>query len=348
MKYLKYSTLALFALSTALTGCGTSKDTSTSTPPAASAPPPAAAPASKPFVVGYNQWIGYVGLFEAIEKGYFKDAGLDVQPKQFNGPADGVTPLIAGQLDCDMTTADTTVLLAPKATGNPVTNVYVIDTSNGADGVVAQGKYKTIKDLKGQTVAATIGQCNELLLLNALQKAGMTEADVKVTNMDADTAGAAVLANKVAAAVTWEPWLSKASANGAKVIFSSKDLPNVIMDTVAVSKQPLDQRPNDVKAYLAAYSKGTAYALAHPDEAAQVAGKYLGTKPDEAKTMMTKVMLYDADANRKLIGTTSAPGPVFATCNKIGQFYVQQKQLTSAPDVSHIFTPDYLPASIKS
>jgi NitT/TauT family transport system substrate-binding protein len=299
--------------------------------------------AAKPFVVGYNQWIGYVGLFMALDKGYFKAVGLDVQPKQFNGPADGVVPLIAGQLDADMTTADTIILLEAQATGNPVTNVYVIDTSDGADGVVALKQFKSVKDLKGKTVAATIGQCNELLLLNALSQAGMTEKDVDVTNMDADTAGAAVLAGKVDAAVTWEPWLSKAEANGATIIYTSHQAKNLIMDTIAVAQKTLRSRPADVRAYLAAYSKGVEYALAHPDEAAAVAGKYLGSSPADTKHMLTKVILYGPAANKKLIGTPAAPGPVFKNALVIGKFYVAQKQLDAVPDISKVFTPDYLP-----
>ena len=46
----------------------------------------------KPFQIGYNQWIGSVGVFLAKEKGYFKDAGLDVQMKLFAGPADSEPP----------------------------------------------------------------------------------------------------------------------------------------------------------------------------------------------------------------------------------------------------------------
>ena len=67
----------------------------------------------KPFTVGYNQWIGSVGVFTAKEKGFFKDAGLDVQMKQFSGPADSVPPLISGKLDASLTTADT-ALCCPK------------------------------------------------------------------------------------------------------------------------------------------------------------------------------------------------------------------------------------------
>jgi NitT/TauT family transport system substrate-binding protein len=304
-------------------------------------PQPAAA--SKPFEVGYNQWIGYVGLFIAIDKGYFKAAGLDVKPVQFSGPADGVTPLIAGHLDCDLTTADTVILLAPQATGNAVTNVYIIDTSNGADGVVALKQFKTIRDLRGQTVAATLGQCNELLLLNALSKAGMTESDIKLTNMDADTAGAAILAGKVSAAVTWEPWLSKAMANGATIIYTSHDAKNIIMDTIAVSAATMHDRPADVRAFVAAYAKGATYALAHPAEAAAEAGKYLGVAPGDANNMLKKVLLYGAADNHRLLGTPAAPGPVYKEGRVIGAFFVSQKQMESVPDISKCFTPAYLP-----
>jgi NitT/TauT family transport system substrate-binding protein len=128
-------------------------------------------PSNEPFLVGYNQWIGSVGVFLAKEKGYFKDAGLNVEMKQFAGPADSVPPLIAGQLDAALTTADTPILLSKEANSNPLTNVFITDTSAGADAVVAQAGINSLKDLKGKTVAATKGQCNELLLMKGLRSA---------------------------------------------------------------------------------------------------------------------------------------------------------------------------------
>jgi NitT/TauT family transport system substrate-binding protein len=108
-------------------------------------------------VIGYNQWIGLVGVFTAKEKGYFKDAGLNVEFKQFSGPADGIPPVIAGQLDGTFTTADTPILLAKDAGADVMKNVFIVDTSNGADGIVAQTGINSVKDLKGKTVAATTG-----------------------------------------------------------------------------------------------------------------------------------------------------------------------------------------------
>jgi NitT/TauT family transport system substrate-binding protein len=297
----------------------------------------------KPLVVAYNQWIGYVGLWTALDKGYFHDAGLDVQPKQFSGPADSVPLLLTGKLDVSLTTADTVILLNQRAGNAPAACPYIIDTSDGADALIAQKDIHTVPDLRGKTVAATLGQCNELLLLKALDAAKMKTTDVNITNMDADTAGAAIIANKVPAAVTWEPWISKALPSGAHVIYSSHDSPNTLLDVVAVSQQTMTGRTADLRAFVAAYAKGVDYDKAHPDEAAQIASKQLGTSVADAKSMLTKVKLYGVADNHRLIGTSVVPGSVFGSAAEIARFFVAQKQMPSVPDVSKTFVTEYLP-----
>ena len=297
----------------------------------------------KPFVVAYNQWIGYVPFFAALDKGYFKDAGLDVQTKEFPGPADSVPVLINGQIDCSMTTVDTVILLADKAKSNPISIAYIIDTSNGADGVIAQKEIKTIADLRGKSVAATPGQCNELLLLKALEKAGMTEKDVKIVTMDADKGGSAVIAHQIPAAVTWEPSLTKAASTGGHVIFSSKDAPNILMDAITFTKSTLDTRGDDVRKFLAAYAKGEAYVKSNPADAAQIASKHFGTTPAESASMLTKVLLYSPAENVTLVGTADKPGTALASAKQIGDFFVAQKQMATVPDLTKIYTTEYLP-----
>lgn len=337
----------------ALAGCNsgaTTTSTSTSSGVQSAAPAGSANAAGakekmsgQPFTVAYNQWIGFSGVFLAKDKGFFKEAGLDVQLKPFNGPADGVPPLIAGQLDAAMTTADTPILLSKESGENALRNVMAIDVSNGADGIVAQKGIKSVRDLKGKTVAATKGQINEFLLLKALQSVGMSEKDVTITNMDAETSGAAVLAGKVPAAVTWEPWLSKAGASGGSVIFSSAQTPNLMLDVVAVSDKTLKSKPADVRAFVAACLQGNELALKQPAEAAKIAKKYFGTTEAEALAMLKKVKLYSASDNRTLIGTAQAPGQFAKSSAEIAAFFVSQKVMAEAPKEPNLFTAEYLP-----
>ncbi len=335
--------VALGALS--LAGCNNAATTDNSTKDAVTntASVPEEKLSGKPFTVGYNQWIGLVGVFLAKEKGFFKDAGLDVQMKQFAGPADGIAPLIGGQLDATLTTADTALLLSKEASDNTLHNVFIIDTSNGADAIIAQKGIKSLKDLKGKTVGATKGQCNELLLQKGLQSVGLSDKDVTVTNMDADTAGSAVIAGKVPAAVTWEPWITKAKNAGANVIYSTRQAQNLILDVVTTSQKTRDAKPADLRAFVAACAKGNEYALKNPPEAAKVAAKYFGSTAPEALDMMTKVKLYTNADNKRLMGTTEAPGAAIKSINEVGKFFVAQKVLTESPDAATLFSADYLP-----
>lgn len=340
---MKLQLLSLCAALVALAGCNSSSTQSATTSNQTTSPAANTKPSGKPFVVAYNQWIGFAGVLLAQEKGYFKDAGLDVQLKQFSGPADGVPPLIAGQIDAALTTADTPILLSKAGVENPLHNVLVIDTSNGADGIIAQKGISKVADLKGKVVGATKGQVNEFLLLKALDSVGMSANDVKITNMDPEAAGAAVLAGKVPAAVTWEPWLSKASASGASVIYSSKNTPNLLLDVATIAEKTAKERPADVKAFVAACLKGNELALKNPAEAAKVAEKSLGTSQKDALAMLGKVKLFGTAENKTLIGTAAKPGSVAKISSEIAAFFVKNKVMSEAPKNSNLFTADYLP-----
>ena len=329
-----------------MAGCASKTATTTAVAPAVNGVTTAAATVSdKPFRVAFNQWIGFTGVMLAREKGYFKDAGLNVEWKEFPGPADGVPPLISGQIEAALTTADTPILLSRDANSNPLVDVYAIDNSRGADGIVAQKGIASVADLKGKTIAATKGQINEFLLLKALDKNGLKPTDVTITNMDADTGGAAVLAHKVPAAVTWEPWLSKATASGGNIIFSSKEVPDLILDVATVGQKVAGERPADVKAFVAAIAKGNAQAVSDPAQAAVIAKKYFGVDEKEATAMLGKVKLYNAAENVTLIGSADKPGVAAKTSQEIADFFVAQKVMAQPPVKSDLFTAEFLPAS---
>ena len=111
--------------------------------------------------------------------------------------------------------------------------------------------------MKGKKVAATLGQCNQLLLEKALEKAGLTDKDIELVNMNPDDAGAAFAAGKLDVAVTWEPWITKVSGEKkGHVIFSSKETPNLILDVLAISAKTAKTKAAETKAFLKALNRG--------------------------------------------------------------------------------------------
>ena len=86
--------------------------------------------------IGHDAWIGYAAAIVARDKGLLRKEGLDVRTVSFPGPGDTLAPLIAGHLDVAFTTLFNLALLSAKGNDDLVA-IYLLDTSNGADAVVA-------------------------------------------------------------------------------------------------------------------------------------------------------------------------------------------------------------------
>ena len=253
--------------------------------------------------VAHDQWVGYAGFFIAQSQGYFAAEGLNIKVVEFSGPAEALPPLIAGHVDIALTTLYNLAVIAARGE-HSVEAVYLLDTSNGADAVVAGPGIRSVADLKGKTVAVTVGEVNELLLLKALESAHVPQDAVHFVNLNADDAGAALLAGRVDAAVTWEPWVSRSTAAGARVIYSSADVPNLILDAVALKRSTVQSHRAAIERFLRALDQGIAYLRTHPDEARAIVAKALNTAPDDAARMIAGDRTYGLDDNRALL----APG----------------------------------------
>jgi NitT/TauT family transport system substrate-binding protein len=270
-------------------------------------------------VVGHDLWIGYAGVFIAKDKGFFKDAGLEVELKPFSNPGDTLPALATGQIDIGLTTLQNLALLNGNGDAK-VVSIGLLDSSNGADAIVAKAGIKDVAALKGKTVAATIGEVNHMLLLMGLQKAGLKESDIKLTSMSADDAGAAFVAGKVDAAVTWEPWVTKAKAAGGKIIFTSADVPNTILDCVAVEQKNLAGAGKDYAGFLKAIDRGVAFLRSDPKAARTIIGKYLNSPPDDVTGMLSGDKIYDLADNQRLFGGKGKESAALQSMTKVIDF----------------------------
>jgi NitT/TauT family transport system substrate-binding protein len=296
----------------------------------------------KPYKVGYNAWIGSIAFFVANEKGYFKDQGLDVQTKSFSAPGDTLVPLMNGDLDTALSTADSVLTVLDKAPGQ-IKVVYLTDTSSGADAIIAKKDIADVKAMKGRKVAATLGQCNQLLLEKALVKAGLADKDIDLVNMNPDDAGAAFAAGKLDAAVTWEPWITKVSGEKTgHVIFSSKETPNLILDVLAISTKTAEKKPAETRAFLKGLNRGYEFVKQHPNEACAIAGKVLEQKPEEVAAMLPKVALYSPEQNLTVMGEPGKPSPAANASRQVAEFFKEKKVNDTVVDVKNLYDSSFL------
>ncbi len=305
-----------------------------------------AASAAEPIKIGYPIWVGFGPIYLAHSKGFFKAQGVDVDLQVIDDTKVGMAALAAKRIEAYGATPNT-VLLYAKA-DNPFTMVMTLDDSKGGDGVVANKDIKSIKELKGKKVAFLEGSIAQFYLSYLLKREGMTEKDITPVNMGSTgDAGAAFVANRVDAAVVWEPWLSKGkSAPHGHVLIDSSKTPGLIIDTLAFRQDVVRSRPDDVRKVVRGIGQAVDFWRTNPKEATEIMTKGLGgwlKEPKDFEEALSGATLYGIKENRSFMGTKAKPGPMFQTVQGAIDFWRQTGKLVwPAVKAADVVDPSFL------
>ena len=202
--------------------------------------------------IGISGWTGFAPLTLAKEAGIFKKNGIDATIKKVP-QASRHLAIQSGDLQCAATTVETWV--AWNANGVATRQIFQLDKSYGADGMVVRNDIASIKDLKGKTVAASApGTAPYFALAWFLKKNGMSVKDVRVVNLEPGPAAQAFIAGQNDAAMTYEPYLSsvRAAPQAGKIIATTLDYP-MVMDTFGCTPKFLEENPKAAKALADSY-----------------------------------------------------------------------------------------------
>ena len=115
--------------------------------------------------------------------------------------------------------------------GVPITQIFLMDKSAGADGLVVRGNIKGFADLKGKTIAVDApGTTPYFMLVWMLQSNGLSLKDVKLANLSPQAAAQAFVAGQNEAAITYEPYLSsiRQTPDAGKILVTTNDYPIII------------------------------------------------------------------------------------------------------------------------
>ncbi|WP_261304674.1 ABC transporter substrate-binding protein [Paenibacillus andongensis] len=311
--------MALLLIFTVVSGC-TSKGATSST----------TGKSGEPIKLALSPWPGWFVWYLVKEKGFFEKNGVNVDLVWFPVYSDSLSALASGKVDANSQTLSDT--LAPASKGIKLKAVLVNDNSNGGDGVVVKPSINSLKDLKGKKVATELGTVDHLLMLTALEKAGLAEKDVAYTNMTVNDAGPAFISGNLDAAVLWEPFLSKAIQEGkGKLLFSSKDTPGLIPDLLVFKEEITKNRPEDVKKIINAWFDALDYWKANPEESLKIMAKAAETPVDEYKAGVDSVKIFQLEDNVKAFQKGDNLESLQFTSQKTAEFLKGLDMLTSIP-----------------
>ena len=259
----------------------------------------------------YAGWMPWeYGATKGIVDKWAKKYGIEIQVTQLNDYVESINQYTAGQFDgCTMTNMD--ALTIPAAGGVDSTALIVGDFSNGNDGVVLKGEGKTLADLKDTPINLVELSVSHYLLARALERADLTEKDVKVVNTsDADIAAAFDTAD-VQAVTTWNPMLADIKGKpGTSLVFDSSKVPGEIMDMMVVNTETLKDNPALGKALTGAWFEIVALMNANTAESA-------AALEHMAKASGTDLAGYQAQLDATRLFHTPADALAFVTSPKL-------------------------------
>lgn len=251
----------------------------------------------KTFRIATLTWVGYAPIYLAKEKGFFE--GISVEPVLIEDTSSRRAALASGDVVASTDIVDS--FMNALAAGVPAKVVLKLDDSMGGDGIVVKKDIASIAALRGRTVAYPDGQPSHFFLLKLLEDAGLQSQDIEPRPMEsADQAGAAFVSGSVDAAVTWEPFLTKAgSLPAGRILTTSREQPGLIVDIFTVRNDYLEQNPDVVKAFIQGWFKAVEYWKQHPAEANKIMARAMKLQQNEFEMMIKGIRYSDRADNHE-------------------------------------------------
>jgi NitT/TauT family transport system substrate-binding protein len=282
--------------------------------------------------VGMAGWTGFAPLTLAKEAGLFKKHGLDVTLKKIP-QKDRHLAIASGDIQCAATTVETWIVW--NANGVATTQIFQLDKSYGADGMVVKPGINSIQELKGKTVAASApGTAPYFTLAWMLRENGLSMKDVKVVNLEPQPAANAIIAGTsgVDAAMTYEPFLSavRAKPEAGKIIATTLDYP-MIMDTFGCTPKFLAEQPKAAKALADAYFDSLAMIKAEPQKSFGIMGADVKQTAEAFEKSQSYLRWQDRAANLKFFAGEHA-----AFSKKAAEILLEAGIIKSVPDLGKL------------
>ncbi|WP_156253653.1 ABC transporter substrate-binding protein [Pseudactinotalea terrae] len=209
-------------------------------------------------------------LFVADEAGYFEEQGIELEVTSFQTGITLSQALTGGSLDVGVMGAVVANFPAKGQGHVIVLNNQQVDIhqiwASPESGITS------IDDLAGATIATTSGTASDVVLQVALDKAGLTRADVEVVNLEMPAVTNTFVTGGVEVASLWAPFDSQVEENmpEAVLVATAADLDAPISGGWVASNDFYDNHMDLVQGMVRAWQGANADIVADPEAALDV------------------------------------------------------------------------------
>ncbi len=235
----------------------------------------------EPLRIGLNAWPGYEFLYLAQQKGFYREAGVEVRLVEFNSLSDARRAYERGQID-GLGTTVVEVLQARSQPGRNLQVVDVVDYSDGADVVLVKPSLTGKESLRGARVGVELGSLGIYVLVRALEEQGLTLEDIMVIALDQLSMKEAFEKGELDAVVSYPPVSIAMMRDGKAVpVYTTAKIPGEVVDVIAMDEKTVREQPDAVSKLLHAFRRAMDFHASNPAEANRIMADREGITPEE-------------------------------------------------------------------
>jgi NitT/TauT family transport system substrate-binding protein len=285
--------------------------------------------------------------FVAREKGFYRDAGLEVAISRGFGSGDTVKRVASGSAQIGL--ADTGAIIASRANDDVPVRIVAMIYDHATLGLIylAESGIKAPKDIEGRTIGRTASGASVNMFPGFLKANGIDRSKIREVVVDGATFAPLLMSGQVDAVLEQSINIGKfrrAAAQQGKtaLAMSYADFGlEAYGNALIVNPTTLRDKPEMVRRFVAATLKGMAYAFDHPDEAIATLRKSnpevdAGAAMDELVTL--KEMDTTAGVRKSGLGTIDV-----VRLEKTRDIVTEALSLKRKVAVEDIYAPGYLP-----
>jgi len=296
--------------------------------------------AAAPLKIAYSDWPGWVAWEIAIQKGWFKEAGVEVEFSWFDY-VPSMDAYVAGKVDAVcMTNGDA---LVTGATGKPSVGILINDFSNGNDMIVAAPGISNMKELKGKKVGVEEGFVCHLLLLTGLEKNGLGPDDVTIVNTPTNETPQVLASKAVDAIGAWQPNSGQAlkALPGSKPVFTSADAPGIIYDLLFVSPESLEANREEWTKVAKVWYRVADYIRDEEnlDDVSKILSARVGIKPEEYEPLLKGTYILSLEEALERWKEAEGLGSVYGSTKMVNQFNLKFEVYKDSQDPAKFLDP---------
>lgn len=256
--------------------------------------------------VGYWPIAAGLPFYAAVELGYFKEAGLNVEALKFAGAQQVMEGMLSDRADASANGTGSANIAIGEIAAPGSFKIFCSNPSNAKnvlDEVIvpAASPAKVMADLKGKRVGSGPGIQNVTLAKTVLERGGATGATV--VELPIGQHVAALAAGQLDGCYTLEPTGTIGRLNGTTRVLEAGVIARYVLGdpmapwfggSASLTSTFIKKNPAEAKKFIAAYAKGVAYVRSKPDDARQYLKGYTAIEgPLTGEVPLAAYMLYD-------------------------------------------------------